>query len=74
MFKFGAGDWFGTTSPVAVDDGVPFVGYLTCPPACSEEGASDRYDGVVSDSDGSHEYVAEMIGWLFHGYGCVDDR
>jgi hypothetical protein len=35
LFEFGSGDWFGTTSPVAVDEGVPFVGYSACPPACS---------------------------------------
>ena len=62
--------------PVAMDDGVPFVGYRSCPQTCSEEGAGDRCDGVgvVSDSDGSHESVAEMIGGLFHQYGCIDDR
>ena len=54
LFEFGAGDWFGSTLPVAVDEGVPFVGYSACPPACSEEGAGDGGDGVgvVADPNG----------------------
>ena len=64
LFEFGACDRFGTTSPVAVDEGVPFVGYRACPPACSEESTGDRGDGVgvMSDPDGSNQRVAEMIG------------
>jgi hypothetical protein len=64
LFEFGAGDWFGTTSPVTMDEGVPFVGYSACPPTCSEKGAGYRGDsvGVMSDPDGSNQSVAEMIG------------
>ncbi len=73
--EFGAGHRFGATSPVTVDEGVPFVGYSACPPACSEEGAGDGGDsvGVMSNPDGSNQRVAEMLGWLFRRFGCVDD-
>ncbi len=36
-----------TAVSVAMDEVEPLVGYRTCPPPCSEEGAGDRGDGVV---------------------------